>query len=504
MFKTTDQAGSGAQQHWLPNRRAYTATQNALTQRANWLAASFVVIITVWRLQALAESDVDLFFDEAQYWFWAKDPAFGYFSKPPLLAWLIELSTWLLGDTEFAIRAVSPVCYAITALFAGMTGGRLYGGTAAAWTAAIVATLPGVSVSATIASTDVPLLMCWAIALYCWVRYSEDGGWWWVGLGFALGAGLMAKYAMIYFLLGLCVAFVLIGRSRSIWLRPGAWGALLLAVLLFLPNVWWNWANDFVSFGHTAENANWQGLQLKFHKMGEFVGGQFGVFGPILLIAFMIAAGNWRRLDDGARVLCALALPVLLLMTVQSLVSRAHANWAAVAYVSASIFVVGWLLQQRRSLWLKLTVGLQVAVCGAVLLGPSVAPSTGTDPWHRQRGWTDLGKQVDVLMKRFPDAVLVPTDRKLAAELMFYVEPKLPEMVKWNPDRHIGDHYELISDMASLTGRKALIVGRSGSVKAVVAHFDRFEELGTLGRERPTRPTETYRAVLAKGFRGLD
>ena len=45
------------------------------------------------RLFALYFAKTDLFFDEAQYWLWSRDLAFGYFSKPPLIAWLIRLAT---------------------------------------------------------------------------------------------------------------------------------------------------------------------------------------------------------------------------------------------------------------------------------------------------------------------------------------------------------------------------------------------------------------------------
>ena len=48
---------------------------------------------------------VDLFFDEAQYWSWSRDLAFGYFSKPPLLAWLIAAVTHVCGDAEICVRS---------------------------------------------------------------------------------------------------------------------------------------------------------------------------------------------------------------------------------------------------------------------------------------------------------------------------------------------------------------------------------------------------------------
>ncbi len=180
------------------SRTPHSGSRRLAAAESGWLGwgGLLVLAVTAWRLYALWVSDIDLFFDEAQYWYWAQDPDFGYFSKPPLLAWLIAGSTALFGDSEFGIRALSPLCYGVTAAFGGGIAYRLYSAHAAQWTAAMLVLLPGVSVSATIVSTDVPLLLCWSAALYCWVRYAQEGGLWWIGLGAALGHGLLAKYAM--------------------------------------------------------------------------------------------------------------------------------------------------------------------------------------------------------------------------------------------------------------------------------------------------------------------
>jgi 4-amino-4-deoxy-L-arabinose transferase-like glycosyltransferase len=473
-----------------------------LDARALCLSGLLVLALTLWRLAALYTSDINLFFDEAQYWYWSTHPDFGYFSKPPVLAWLIWLSTAVFGESEFGIRALSPICYALTAALGGATAYRLSGAQAGAWTAVMLALLPGVSVSATIISTDVPLLLCWAAALYCYVRYAQQRGLWWIGLGIALGLGLLSKYAMIYFALGLAIMMLTAPSQRAMLARSGFWAALALGVVLFLPNVWWNWANDFVSFGHTAENANWQGFQLKFNKLGEFVGGQFGVFGPLLLIAFAWAVWRWRSLQEHERALAAFALPVLALMTLQSLLSRAHANWAAVAYVSATVFVVGWLVRHGRSSWLKLSLALHLLVAAAVLHGTSLAPLTGTDPWHRQRGWTALAADVRALLDQHPNAVLVAGDRKIAAQMMFYVRPHPWDMVKWNPDGHIGDHYELTSSMSSLAGRTAIFLTRGSSPAALAQYFTNITPLPSVARLRPTRPPEVYQVFLLDGYQG--
>src|SRR5271170_1957980 len=117
-----------------------------------------IAAITAVRVVWLAVQPAGLYPDEAQYWFWAKHLAWGYYSKPPLVAWLIALTTGIFGDSEFAVRLSAPFLHAGTAIFIYAIGARLYEPRIGFWSALGYATLPGVSVSSFIMSTDAPLV----------------------------------------------------------------------------------------------------------------------------------------------------------------------------------------------------------------------------------------------------------------------------------------------------------------------------------------------------------
>ena len=104
-----------------------------------------VLAITLLRLLWLVFQPADLYPDEAQYWFWAQHPALGYYSKPPLVAWLIALTTGLFGESEFAIRLSAPLLHAGTAVFVYAIAARLYDSRIALWSALAYASLPGAS-----------------------------------------------------------------------------------------------------------------------------------------------------------------------------------------------------------------------------------------------------------------------------------------------------------------------------------------------------------------------
>ena len=73
----------------------------------------FIVLL---RCIAVIVTPLELSADEAQYWLWSKNLSWGYFSKPPLIAWLISLSIYLFGDFEFAVRIFAPILHGATAI----------------------------------------------------------------------------------------------------------------------------------------------------------------------------------------------------------------------------------------------------------------------------------------------------------------------------------------------------------------------------------------------------
>jgi 4-amino-4-deoxy-L-arabinose transferase-like glycosyltransferase len=71
-------------------------------------------------------ANTDLFFDDAQYWAWSRDLAFGSFFKPPLIAWIIRGATSVCRNSEWCVRAPGPILYAVTSTFVFLAARALY------------------------------------------------------------------------------------------------------------------------------------------------------------------------------------------------------------------------------------------------------------------------------------------------------------------------------------------------------------------------------------------
>jgi 4-amino-4-deoxy-L-arabinose transferase-like glycosyltransferase len=451
------------------------------------LGAALAVLLAV-RIVALRFSVTDLFFDEAQYWTWSLEPAFGYYSKPPLIAWLIRGATAVCGGSEVCIRLPSPVLHTVTAVLVLALGKRLYGAAAGVWSAIVFATLPGISVSAGIISTDVPLLLFWALALVAFVEILERHSWWpAILLGVALGLGLNAKYAMIYFVLcgGLYIAFT--PDRRSLLRDARLWVALGLAALLIVPNLYWNLTHGFATFSHTADNAKWTGSLLNPLHAFEFIASQFAVFGPILFAALaVIAVRAWRTgVAESDRLLLAFALPVIALVGVQAFLSRAHANWAALAYVSGSVLVTTTLLRQAQR-WLKASLALHVAfVVGLGLAtahaGSFMLPGIG-DPFARTLGWRQMAQVTrhaleDARRSARPFAGVITDDRAVTAELLYYMRDEPTPVLAWRQAARPHDHYELTRPFQGGAPEAVLLVSIRRKLDGILSRFDVAERM---------------------------
>jgi 4-amino-4-deoxy-L-arabinose transferase-like glycosyltransferase len=472
-----------------------------------WTAVA-IAAITVVRLVWLAAQPAGLYPDEAQYWFWAQTPAFGYYSKPPLIAWLIALTTGLFGDGEFAVRLSAPLLHAVAAGFVYGIGARLYDRRTGFWAALAYASMPGVSLSAFVISTDAPLLMCWAAALYAFIRAREPGGGrWWLLAGIAAGFGLLAKYAMVYWLLS-ALGFVVLVPGERRHLKP-LLGAAALALLIYSPNVWWNWSHGFVSYLHVRDNAELSRSLLHPQAFLEFFGSQFAVAGPIFFAALVAIVVRPRVLAERRTLLlAAFALPSLAMMLGVSLLSRAQPNWAAPAYVSAIVLVVAWMLGQGWRRWVGASLALNLAAAVVAFGGADALAAIGNpvaakfDPLHRLRGWRELGNGVTALLKEHPDLALLADDRELLAALIYYVRPHPFGAVEWNPIPGITDHWRLTNNIGRHRGEDFLAVTVHNLVDEMRPDFTELTPLTTIVPGSGPNGGMTFHVYIARGFRG--
>lgn len=482
--------------------------------RENRIAFAIIAVVTLLRFWM--SGAIELIGDEAYYWLWSKHLAAGYFSKPPGIAWAIALGTAMLGDTERGVRLVSILCSALTGWGLYRLGREVVGPrvglaslalalvTPLFWAGSLLMTIDALSVCAWVWAANA----LWALRLRAtWPR--------WIGIGLAIGLGLLAKPTLLAFFATIAL-WMIFSRESRCWLRtPGFWAMLLIALAALIPPLWWNAQNDWITFDHLKERgALDKSWSLSLGSFFSFLGGQAGVAGPWLLIGFLLALARpalQREIPGEARrFLTALWLPLLAFYAVFALNKPGQPNWPAPAWIGGLIFTVAaWLpfLANRPRARRAVRVGyailalITIAVHAALLYWH--VPAEGNrDPFERVRGHRDLARQIADLRRETGAAFAIGSHYQTAALLTWYDPDRSPAYtIPQHPPRNQFDLWP--SYRATYpAGSDALYVARGRNVPdALKREFQTVEEIGPRRGLFRGNPERTYWVYHCRGLR---
>jgi len=483
-----------------------------------WAAGAVALLLAV-RTAALFVNPGSLYADETQYWLWSRELDWGYYSKPPMIAWLIALSTAMFGDSDWAVRLFAPLLHTITACLLGLTAARLYGPRAGAMTAVMWAVMPAVWLSSGIMSTDAALMAGLSGALYAMIRLREGGGWpFAVMLGLSLAFAFLAKYAAFYFFAGAALAVLVDAPVRRALM---SWRGVLALAVFAVPaggNLAWNAANDFATLSHTADNANWGADMFNPGEAAAFLADQLAVFGPIMVIALVAAiiapivaaVRPWTPDWTAARtelMLAAFAAPPLLIVAFQAFLSRAHANWAAAAYAAGTILAVAFLLRgprwRRWALYASIILHVGAGAGMMVLTAsPRLADAAGAESaFHRVREWPATADALTGAAGETGAAALVFDNRNDFHQMQRYGEAIPAPLFMWRRYDGAHNYADTVWPLPpGFEGEVLVVSQRPFEAPLIAEDFARFEPAGeiviALG---PTR-TRRYQLFLAEGY----
>ena len=414
----------------------------------------WAVSLTLARVILLVLSPADLGPDEAQYWVWSRELEFGYFSKPPLIAWTIALTTGIFGNEEWAVRLAAPWLHFGTASLLYLTAKSQFGDKAAFWTGIGWIVLPGVMLSSFVITTDAPLLFFWSAGLFLLFRITNQKSFQlapYALLGAAIGFGFLAKYAMLYFIGALVAGAIFLNPMRRAFFTRGGLLTAVFALAIISPNILWNAANDFQTVGHTADNANWNAASFQPKKLFDFLIAQPGVAGlapffALLWIAFQRKSWAIKKEGDDWRITALLifSLLPLIIVSTQAFISRAHANWAAAAYPAALLLTTAWLTQRRLGWVIKANTALNsflILIFFTLMLNFSLIDKAGfANATKEIRGWK---AQSDAIMANSEGyETIVVDDRNLMGVMLYYERENPIEIVTIDVNLNIENHFE--------------------------------------------------------------
>lgn len=490
--------------------------------RLFWLGAGLLLLLLGYRLWVLSQPHVGLYHDETYYYHWSLIPDFGYFSKPPMIAWVIGLSSSLWGATAFGIKLGPALCWFATALVMGALGARIAGVRAGVFAALVFYSTPLAGFYSLFATTDSVFLLCWSLALLGFIeaerrtKGGDDALGWWLLAGIATGLGLLSKYTMLALPAGLFCYLLATPRRRGQFRRLGPWLAGIVALALFGLNLAWNAANGFVAFRHTSEIARLDGPLLNPTALFEFWAAQLLIIGP-LSAALLLRHWRrwWRELSANPGLQAAVWGGGLLLLGIsaQALMSRAFANWAAPITLTATLLVA--VLATTAGAWIRASIAANLIALALFYHWPSVLTALDIEatkrinPWLRAEPWGERVVAAPFMTAHASALPVASNSRAVLAELSFRLHPRRFPGAYWNPDPgHIRDYYDQTVNFARLppsdAGATYLFATEAPLDPDILSRFAFAQPLGSVPEYFGWRPGRTLFLYEVQGFLGYD
>ena len=461
-----------------------------------------------------------MFRDEFYYHASASRLDWGYVDHPPLSIWILAATRAVLGDSLLATRLPAILAAVLVVVGTGMLARRLGGGLFAQALAMVCVVacpmLLGIHSYYSMNSFD---HLFWLAAAYVLVALIDRGSpRLWLVLGAVSGIGLLNKTSMAFFGIGLVAAIALTPLRR--WLAtPWPYAGGVLAFVLYLPNVFWQWSNDFAMLEFMRNAAQYKNAPMSpLVFLGEVVKTYHPVLLPVwaagVLYPFVVErARRWRPL-------AIVFLAVLLVFIVGNGKPYYAAPAFSLMFALGAVWVGAATTGRRR---VRVAVLAAIAIAGAVaapmavpLLPPAQAlaymQTIGLAPKPMERshigampqhfadrfGWRERAELVQRVFATLPpeeqqQAVVIGLDYGEAGAIEYHAdELGLPPAISphnsyglWGPGR---------------AGREVnLLIAPPGH--PVIAFFESVEDFGTVDAPFQLDPWRSNRVYIARGLK---
>ena len=211
----------------------------------------FSTILVVFIINLFQGGVTELLADEAYYWVYKEHLDWGFFDHPPMVAVWIYLSD-LVFSGELGVRFFSSISYSLTLWFVWKSIDHPKK-EAYTWLFLVVF-LSSVllSVYGFITSPDTPLMLFYAIFIYGYQQYLKHKNLRsYVLLAISIAGMMYSKYQ------GLLIVFFVIISNLKLLRDPRLWLTSIMALVLYLPHLYWQWDNDFPSLRfHLVQRGN--------------------------------------------------------------------------------------------------------------------------------------------------------------------------------------------------------------------------------------------------------
>jgi hypothetical protein len=144
------------------------------------------------------------------------------------------------------------------------------------------------------------------------------------------------------------LGYFITSADHRFWLKKAQpYVAVLIGLIVFLPNILWNARRDWLSYSFQLGRGSGDGLDA-----GKFliaVGGQLGAWSPVIfgvLVAVFIAIIRQRHISEADRFAVWTSIPIFVIFCLAGLTSKILPHWTSMGWWTGSIAVTAVILHK--------------------------------------------------------------------------------------------------------------------------------------------------------------
>lgn len=328
-----------------------------------------LLFVVIFAINSIFNGLFQLHYDESYYYIWGQNLSLSYYDHPPMIAYMIRLST-LFWHSEFFVRLPALITTAITVLVLYKLALRMFDQKTANITVIIALSCTLIEGMFFIVTPDSPLLMFWALTLYALHRgFFEDRVLYIYLAGLFAGCSLLSKYTGILIFPGVFLFLITNKNFRHYLAKKDIYLAFILALVVFSPVIVWNYNHQWVSFLFQLNHGVDSDHKINWQSFGDFWGGALLVVSPIIFLSMLYYVIRYWKSNLSSSKLAFLFWNYffgLMFFAYCSLFKHTEANWPAPIYLSGMIILAYWLTRTNNNWVYKFGV---VFVFVVLLLG---------------------------------------------------------------------------------------------------------------------------------------
>ncbi len=212
---------------------------------------SMVVLILLMILSTIVSGWAGFHRDELNFIENARHLDWGYVEYPPLTPFIGWIVLQWAGPSIAVLHFTAALAICIAIWLTGLMAYELGGSRTAQVIAALASgTAPIVLFDTSFFSYQTFDYLWWVLTAYAMIRLlKSQNPRWWLLVGTALGMGMMTKYSIPFLASGIA-AGILFTPARRYLKSPYLWAGAALALVIFLPNLIWQFQHHFISLDY--------------------------------------------------------------------------------------------------------------------------------------------------------------------------------------------------------------------------------------------------------------